>query len=100
MKKRLLALATVPLLALTISGCAHNPPPPPYYPPPPAQIAQQGFNTGVEAARRDLANGLPPDVQRHPRFRNPPVPPGEPIEDYRQGFRRGYRETYRNATAQ
>ncbi|HEX4021094.1 MAG TPA: hypothetical protein VHX63_08120 [Acidobacteriaceae bacterium] len=97
MQKKLLALAAVPFFALAISGCAH---PQPYYPPPPpAQIAQQGFHDGVDAARRDLANGLAPDISRHRRFRTPPVPPGQPVHDYRDGFRRGYNQTFRNATA-
>jgi hypothetical protein len=33
--------------------------------------------------------GRPPNLERHPRFHNPPVPPPA-FEDYRRGFRRGY----------
>jgi hypothetical protein len=36
-----------------------------------------------------MAAGLAPDIDRHPRFRNPPVPPPA-FEDYRYGFREGY----------
>ena len=54
----------------------------------------------MRAARHDLNHGLPPDVARHPLFRNPPVPYGPPTEDYRNGFRRGYRRMYRQAAAQ
>lgn len=79
-------------LPLAIAGCSH---PRPVYvdvpPPPPAftEIAQRGFHDGFDAARRDMAMGLAPDVDRHPRFRNPPVPPPA-FEDYRHGFREGY----------
>ena len=98
MKRKMLAFAALPLIAFVLSGCAH---PQPYYPPPPppAQIAQQGFHDGVQAARHDLANGMPENLNRHPRFRNPPVPAGQPIVDYREGFRRGYNTTFRNAGA-
>ena len=86
-----IALAAL-ALPLAIAGCSHPrpvayevPPPPPAY----TQIAQRGFHDGFEAARRDMARGIPPDVDRHPRFRNPPVPPPA-FEDYRHGFREGY----------
>ena len=85
-----LALLCLPILLL---GCSH-PQPVAYYPPPPpaltpAQVAQMGFHDGFEAARRDVAVGRPPVVRRHPRFRNPPVPPAA-IPDYRRAFRNGY----------
>jgi hypothetical protein len=93
--KRLFAVATL-LLPLAVAGCSH-PQPIPYYPPPPAysQAAEQGHHDGIEAARRDISNGAPPDTNRHPRFRNPPVPPPL-IEDYRHAFRDGYAEVYRH----
>jgi len=89
--KKWLALAAL-LLSLSLAGCSHPrpveaPPPPP--PPEFTEIARQGFHDGFQAARRDVARGLPPGVERHPRFRNPPVAP-EAFEDYRRGFRRGY----------
>jgi hypothetical protein len=91
--KKLLSVALV-LLPLGLAGCSH--PQPVYaYPPPPAfsQVAQQGYNEGVRAGQRDLHAGLQPDVARHPRFNNPPVPP--PLqEDYRHGFREGYRAVF------
>ncbi len=44
---------------------------------------------GFEAAKRDVQAGRPPNLEQHPRFRNPPVPPPA-FEDYRHGFREGY----------
>lgn len=79
-------------LPLALAGCSHPrpvaydvPPPPPAY----TQIAQRGFHDGFDAARRDMTRGIAPDVDRHPKFRNPPVPPPA-FEDYRHGFREGY----------
>jgi hypothetical protein len=89
MKKWLVVAAL--LLPLALAGCSHphpvyaEPPPPPDFP----AIAQQGFHDGFAAARRDVNQGKPTDVERHPRFQNPPVPPAA-FEDYRRGFRRGY----------
>jgi hypothetical protein len=98
--KRLIAVATL-LLPLAFVGCSH-PQPAPYYPPPPPapppayqQAAEQGHHDGIEAARRDIANGAPPNVDRHPHFRNPPVPPPL-IEAYRHAFHGGYDEVYRH----
>jgi hypothetical protein len=96
--RKYIALAAL-LLPLALAGCSHHttvvyaapPPPPPEF----SSIAQQGFHDGIEAARRDINQGKPPDVRRHPRFRNPPVPPPA-IEDYRHGFRAGYDQTFRN----
>jgi hypothetical protein len=86
MKKALcLALALLPLA----TGCAHREVV--AYAPPPAynDAARQGYADGVRAAQRDLREGARPDADRHPRFRNPPVPP--PLRDeYRHGFRDGY----------
>jgi hypothetical protein len=78
--------------SFALAGCSHpayGPPPPP----PPAldyrAIEAQGQHDGFDAARNDVATGRPPRFDRHPRYRNPPVPgPGWP--SYRQGFRRGY----------
>jgi len=100
MRRLLSSLIALPLLALALTGCSH--PQPAYYPPPPelSQVARQGFQDGMRAARHDLNHGLPPNAARHPLFRNPPVPYGPPAEDYRAGFRRGYRRMYRQAAAQ
>ena len=89
-----IAFAALLLPAALVTGCTH---PQPVYvaaPPPPGfgPVAQQGFHDGVQAARRDIHSGLAPDVQRHPRFRNPPV---GPPEEYRRGFRVGYDATLR-----
>jgi hypothetical protein len=96
--KKLFAMAVL-LLPFALAGCSH-PQPAPYYPPPPpppaySQAAEQGHHDGIEAARRDIANGAPPDPNRHPRFRNPPVPPPL-MDDYRHAFRNGYEEVYRH----
>lgn len=92
--RKALALAVVSL-TLAVAGCSH-PQPVVYAPPPPGytDIAQRGFHDGIEAARRDIAAGRAPDAARHPRFRNPPVPPPT-WEDYRHGFRDGYRSMFR-----
>jgi hypothetical protein len=94
MKRFLALLALLP--PLLIAGCSH-PQPMAYYPPPPpaafSAIASQGFQDGVAAAERDIRAGMPPNVERHPRFRNPPVPPA--IEDYRHGFHHGYEQVFR-----
>jgi hypothetical protein len=76
---------------LFLAGCSHPVPPPPPPPPPPefAEIARQGYRDGWFAARRDVEQGVQPNLEAHPRYRNPPVPP-EGVEDYRRGFRRGY----------
>jgi hypothetical protein len=93
--KKLFPVAVL-LLPLALAGCSH-PQPAPYYPPPPpagAQVAQQGYHDGFEAAQRDISRGAPPDPARHPHFRNPPVPPPL-IADYRHAFRNGYDQVYR-----
>jgi hypothetical protein len=95
--KKLFAVTTL-LLPVALAGCSH-PQPAPFYPPPPppaySQAAEQGHHDGVEAAQRDISRGAPPDPGRHPRFRNPPVPPPL-VEDYRHAFRSGYDEVYRH----
>ena len=91
MFKRIFCLAALSCAAL-LAGCSH---PQPYYapPPPPAlnyqAIAQQGYHDGFEAARHDVERNQPPVFDRHPRWRNPPVPPPG-FAAYRQGFRDGY----------
>jgi hypothetical protein len=92
--KKILCLALVFLPVAMITGCSH-PQPVVVYAPPPAysEAAQQGYRDGVAAAQRDIHNGLGPDASRHPRFRNPPVPP--PLqEDFRHGFREGYQAVF------
>lgn len=93
--RKILSLTALLVLPFVLAGCSH--PQPVYaYPPPPAYsaVAQQGYNDGVAAARRDIHQGLQANVERHPRFNNPPVAP--PLqEDYRHGFREGYQAVYR-----
>ena len=93
--KKYFAIAGLSLFLLPFSGCVHPQPPPYYAPPPPGAVARQGFDAGVAAARRDISEGRRPNVNRHPRFRNPPVPPGQPAAIYRDNFHRGYDLTYR-----
>jgi hypothetical protein len=89
--KKWIALPAL-LLPIALAGCA--PRPVAVYGGPPPALADanhQGFNDGVAAAQRDLAEGRPLKVEHHPRFRNPPVPP--PLfADYRHGFRAGYEQ--------
>ncbi|MGO9492640.1 MAG: hypothetical protein ACLPH3_13115 [Terracidiphilus sp.] len=93
--RKLMALAVL-AVPFALAGCSH-PQPVVYAPPPPAftEIAQRGYHDGVEAARHDIAAGRAPNAERHPRFRNPPVPPPA-WEDYRHGFREGYRAVFHN----
>jgi hypothetical protein len=97
--KKALALAALLLPIFALAGCAH-PQPVAVYAPPPAfsEIARQGYHDGFEAARRDVARNLPPGVDKHPKFRNPPVPPPA-WEDYRHGFREGYQAFLHRAEA-
>jgi hypothetical protein len=93
-------LLAILLMPLALVGCSHPQPvvyaaPPPPPPPQFSLAAQQGYHDGIEAARRDIHQGKAPDVRRHPRFRNPPVPPPA-FEEYRHGFRDGCDQTFRN----
>lgn len=93
--KKFAALAAL-AIPFALAGCAHPQPVVYAAPPPPAElspVAQQGYHDGVDAARRDIAKRMAPDVQRHPRFRNPPVPPPA-MTEYRHGFRAGYEQTF------
>ena len=82
---------TAIFVSTLLAGCSH--PQPAYGPPPPAlnyqAIQQQGYHDGFDAARHDVETGQPPVFNRHPRWRNPPVPPPG-WEAYRRGFRDGY----------
>jgi len=82
-----LAVLASPLL---IAGCDDHSR---YYGPPPPMavdgIRQHGYHDGFEAARRDVTQQRRPDVDRHPNFRNPPVP-RPAVDDYRRAFRAGY----------
>lgn len=101
--KKSFAIAFLSLLSLlgslAVTGCSPPPPPvyyapPPPLPPPPPVIARHAYADGYAAARNDMQRGLPPRVDRHPRFRVPPVPPGGPSHVYRVNFRRGYFAAY------
>ena len=52
-------------------------------------VRRQGFNDGIEGARKDFDNHRRPDVENRDEYRHPRVPPDE-REAYRDGFRRGY----------
>jgi ribosome modulation factor len=53
------------------------------------QIQRQGFQDGIEGARKDFDNHRRPDVNNRDEYRNPRVPRDQ-REAYRDGFRRGY----------
>jgi len=52
-------------------------------------LHRQGFQDGMEGARKDIDNHRRPDVNNREEYRNPHLPP-EQREAYRDGFRRGY----------
>ena len=91
-KLKLFAVMALLSFPLAVAGCSH-PRPVMYVPPPPAwsATAQQGYHDGFFAARHDIRHGLAPNLRRHPRFRNPPVPPPM-LAEYRHGFRTGYQQ--------
>ena len=90
------AFAALLVPVALVTGCSHPQPVVVVAPPPPefGPVAQQGYHDGVQAARRDIHSSLAPNIQRHPRFRNPPI---GPPEEYRRGFRAGYDATFRGA---
>ena len=92
MLKKIALLAALSL-PIALAGCTHPQPVVVVQPPPPefGPTAQQGYHDGTDAARRDIRSGLAPDLQRHPRFRNPPI---GPPEEYRRGFRAGYEAAF------
>lgn len=94
MKKWIVLAALAAPLAM--AGCSHQhtyayspPPPPPPPPPVAANFGQIGYRDGFEAARRDVARQMPPNLRHHPNFRRPPVPPPA-FKEYRRAFRAGY----------
>ena len=50
---------------------------------------RQGFNDGIEAARRDFETHSHKDADDHDRYRHPSVQ-REFVDDYRHGFKEGY----------
>jgi hypothetical protein len=54
------------------------------------QLRRQGFQDGIEGARKDFDNHRRPDVENREEYRRPHLPP-EQREAYRDGFRHGYR---------
>ncbi len=94
--KKLIVLGAL-LLPISLAGCVSRPVVMYAAPPPSPALAdanRQGYNDGVAAAQRDVAEGRRPDPNRHPRFRNPPVPPPL-IQDFRGGFMAGYDQVIR-----
>jgi hypothetical protein len=53
------------------------------------QLRRQGFQDGIEGARKDFDNHRRPDVNNREEYRQPHLPPDQ-REAYRDGFRRGY----------
>jgi hypothetical protein len=51
---------------------------------------RQGFQDGIEGARKDYDNHRQPNVNNRDEYRHPHVP-SDQREAYRDGFRRGYR---------
>ena len=74
---------------------AAPPPPPvaerPWFAPPDEfrDIQRQGFQDGIEGARKDYDNHRRFDVDNRDEYRHPHVP-YDVVENYRQAFRRGY----------
>jgi hypothetical protein len=50
---------------------------------------RQGFNDGIEAARRDFETRSHKDADDHDRYRHPKVE-REFVDDYRHSFKEGY----------
>ena len=96
-KLKMFTVMAVLFLPLAVAGCSH-PQPVVYAPPPPglSAAAQRGYYDGSLAARNDIRKDLAPNVERHPKFRNPPAPPPA-FEEYRHGFRAGYEQTFRGS---
>jgi len=59
------------------------------------EFQRRGFHDGLDAAHRDFEHHMRPDVNQHPEFHNPPVPP-EFARDYQDGFRHGYDNAVRH----
>lgn len=53
------------------------------------ELRRQGFQDGIEGARKDFDNHRRPDVENREEYRHPHLPE-EQREAYREGFRRGY----------
>jgi hypothetical protein len=94
-KLKVFAVMAALFLPLALAGCSH-PQPVVYAPPAPglSALAQRGYYDGSLAARNDIRKGLAPNVERYPKFRNPPAPP-QAFEEYRHSFRAGYMQTLR-----
>jgi hypothetical protein len=60
-----------------------------------SDVQRQGFHAGIDAARRDIDHGMPPNPQRHGEFRHPQVP-GNLHNDFRQAFQHGYETAYQH----
>lgn len=85
------ALAAGPTVVI-----AQGPPPPPRaaqdWQTAPAEfpeVERNGYQDGIEGARKDYENHRRPDVNNRDEYKHPHVP-SEARHDYREGFRRGY----------
>ena len=95
------ALAAVTVFAVPVShaSAASAAPTPQEYgqgqepwavPPPELQgVEHQGFNDGIEGARKDAENHRPPNVNNRDEYRHPNVARRD-WRAYRHAFRRGY----------
>ncbi|WP_158792484.1 hypothetical protein [Granulicella sp. L60] len=59
--------------------------PPPEY----KDVARQGYQDGIEGARKDFQNHRRPDVNNRDEYKHPKVPSAV-RQDYRDAFQRGY----------
>jgi len=93
MKLKNLAISALLASLFAFNGCSH---PQPVMNPQrlPAELSPaelQGYKDGVNAAEHDIRLHEPPDLRKHLRFRNPPVPTVV-AREYRQEFRAGYEQ--------
>jgi hypothetical protein len=56
-------------------------------------IRRQGYQDGIEGARKDYDNHRRPDVNNRDEYRHPHVP-SDQQDAYRDGFRHGYQAAW------
>jgi hypothetical protein len=83
-----------------MGGAGFQPPPaPPWDAPDSAwnNYQRQGFQDGMDGARKDYGNHRQPDVNNRDEYRHPSVP-GQARDAYREGFREGYNRAMSHLT--